>query len=72
MPDRRTTRSRRLRRLSVRLRRLHRNRAGSTSLEFALLLAVITLPGYFIIRLGLETLHGHYRMITELNALPIP
>ncbi|MEM6551352.1 MAG: hypothetical protein AAF750_04405 [Planctomycetota bacterium] len=72
MRNPRKSRPRAIRKLTVTIRRLHRNHAGSTGLEFALLLAAIALPGYFIIRLGLETLHGHYRMITELNALPIP
>lgn len=67
-----TIRLRSLRKLRVTLRRLHRNHSGATALEFTLLVAFITVPGFFIIRMGLETLHGHYRMITELNALPIP
>ncbi|MEM1097215.1 MAG: hypothetical protein AAGH92_00365 [Planctomycetota bacterium] len=53
------------------LRRLAGDR-GATSLEFALLLAVIVLPSYVVIRLALELVAEHFRLIVTLNALPLP
>ena len=45
---------------------------GATTLEWALLLAVIALPAYYIIQVLLATLIGHYRMMTMINSLPVP
>ncbi len=45
---------------------------GATTLEWALLLAAIALPSYFIIRLGLALLFTHYRLVTTINGLPFP
>lgn len=45
---------------------------GAVSLEWTLLLAVIVLPSYFIIQTAIQTLLGHYQMITTLNAMPFP
>ena len=45
---------------------------GQTALEWTLLLAAIVIPGYAIVRMGVETLIGHYQMLTTLNALPFP
>ena len=53
-------------------RRLAVEQAGATTLEWALLLAAIAIPSYFIITTALETLLGHYRMMTTINALPFP
>ncbi len=53
-------------------RRLAVEQDGATTLEWALLLAAIAIPSYFIITMALETLLGHYRMMTTLNALPFP
>ena len=61
-----------LRRLKRALRRLHHDQRGATSLEFVLLLAGFGLPAFFLIRLGMDILMAHYRMITTLNALPLP
>lgn len=52
--------------------RVHRDVAGATMLEWALLLAAIALPSYFIIRLALAALVGHYRLVTTINSLPLP
>ncbi|MEM7624875.1 MAG: hypothetical protein AAF333_04525 [Planctomycetota bacterium] len=41
-------------------------------LEWVLLLAAIALPSYVIIRLGLDLLYTHYRLVTTLNGLPFP
>jgi Flp pilus assembly pilin Flp len=48
------------------------DQTGATTLEWALLLAAIALPSWFIIRTALATLVGHYRMMAALNALPFP
>lgn len=52
--------------------RLSTDQSGATTLEWALLLAAVAIPSYYIIALALETLLGHYRMMTALNALPFP
>jgi Flp pilus assembly pilin Flp len=49
-----------------------RDDRGATSLEFALLLAVIVLPSYVVIRMGLQMVGEHFRLIVTLNALPMP
>ncbi len=53
------------------LRRLQGDR-GATTLEFALLLAAVVLPSYVIIRMGLQMVAEHFRLIATLNALPMP
>jgi len=58
--------------LASRLRRLVAEQNGATTLEWALLLVAIAIPSYYIITTALETLLGHYRMMTTLNALPFP
>lgn len=71
MPRRMTTKWRAARR---RLKGLpaHRDEAGATTLEWALLLAAIGLPAYWITQLALNVLVGHYNMMTAINALPFP
>lgn len=65
-------------RIRLRLRRLGRwtalvrDERGATALEWTLLLAAIAIPSYVVVRLGVQTLIGHYQMITTLNALPFP
>lgn len=54
------------------LRRLMADESAATSLEWALLLAAIALPGYFILKTTLNVLVGHYQMMTMLNSLPFP
>ena len=54
------------------LRKIHRDQAGATMLEWTLLLAAIALPSYWTIKLALATLIGYYQMMTTLNALPFP
>jgi len=46
--------------------------SGATTLEWALLLAAIGLPSYWVIRLAMFTLVGHYQMMTTVNSLPFP
>ena len=53
-------------------RRLAGDQSGATTLEWALLLAALAIPSYVIITMALETLLGHYRMMTVLNGLPFP
>lgn len=45
---------------------------GATSLEWALVLAAVALPSYFILKTLLFTLLGYYQMMTALNAMPFP
>lgn len=45
---------------------------GATTLEFVLLLAAVVLPSYVIIRMGLQMVAEHFRLIATLNALPMP
>lgn len=45
---------------------------GATMLEWALLLAAIALPSYFLIALMLNVLGGHYQLISTINGLPFP
>ena len=52
--------------------RLAGEQSGTTTLEWALLLAALAIPSYVIITMALETLLGHYRMMTVLNGLPFP
>lgn len=54
------------------LRKLTGNQDGATTLEWALLMGAIVLPGYFIIKMALAILIAHYQMATTLNALPFP
>ena len=54
------------------LMRLLRDRRGATSLERVLLIGAIVLPGYVIVRIGLDTLMGHYGLLQSLTALPFP
>lgn len=53
-------------------KRLGRDDRGATTLEYALLLAAIAIPSYFISMLALDLLIAHYRMMTLLNSLPVP
>jgi len=55
-----------------RLGRLHRDRTGQVTLEWALILAAVALPLYGVFRLCLRLLAAKYRMITLLNSLPFP
>lgn len=52
--------------------RLGPDESGATTLELTLLVAVIAVPGYVLIRVGLATLVAHYQMVTMLNGLPFP
>ena len=45
---------------------------GATTLEWVLLLAAIAVPSYWIVRLAIMTLVGHYQLVTTMNGLPFP
>ena len=60
------------RRVAVAVGRRHRDQQGATMLEWTLLLAAIALPSYFIIRIALAALVGHYQLVTTVNSLPFP
>ncbi len=45
---------------------------GQATLEWVLLVAVIAIPGYLLIRLGLAVLAGHYQMGVTFTSLPGP
>jgi hypothetical protein len=51
---------------------LGEDESAATALEWTLLLAAIAIPSYFIIKLALAALIGHYQLITSINALPFP
>jgi len=51
---------------------LLRDARGAVAIEWALLLGGIAIPAYWIMRLALAVLAGHYRMMTTLNGLPFP
>ena len=55
-----------------RIRRLHQDAVGATTLEWALLLAAIVLPSYKILNTLLNILTEYYRMVTFINSLPFP
>ncbi|MBI1367516.1 MAG: hypothetical protein GC162_02565 [Planctomycetes bacterium] len=48
------------------------DQVGATTLEWALLLAAIALPSYYIIRMSMTLLVGHYQMMSLINSLPFP
>ncbi len=53
-------------------RSLLSDQTAATTLEWALLLAAIAIPSYFAIKLSLQLLTDHYRMMTTLNGIPFP
>ncbi len=46
--------------------------AGQATIEWALVLAFIALPMYFIFKVCLNLLVAHYQMVTFLETLPFP
>jgi hypothetical protein len=65
-----------VKRCAARWRRLRRrlvaDESGATTLEWALLLAAIGIPSFFIMLVALNILVEHYRMLGMLNSLPFP
>ncbi len=46
--------------------------AGQMTVEWAIVLAAVALPMFFVIRLGLNVLVAHFQMLTFLQTLPFP
>ena len=55
-----------------RRRRLVRDESAATTLEWALLLAVVALPSFVTIKMLRGMLTDYYRMQNLLNSLPFP
>jgi len=60
-----------LQRLKRKLKAL-RSQQGATMLEWVLLLGFIAIPSFLIMRVGMETLLGHFDLILTINAMPFP
>lgn len=45
---------------------------GQMTIEWALVLAAVALPMYFVVVLGLNLLVAHFQMVTFLETLPFP
>jgi len=45
---------------------------GEATIEWALVLAAIVLPMFFIFRICLDLLVAHYQMVTFMETLPFP
>ncbi len=58
--------------LRDKLRRWHRDQRGQTTVEYALLIAVIGLPAITVFGWLLAILAENYRMVTFLELLPFP
>jgi len=54
------------------LRRLRSDQQGQTTIEYALLLALVGLPAYGAFALLLKILAETYRMVVFLELLPFP
>ena len=46
--------------------------AGQVTIEWALVLAAVALPMYFVIVMCLNLLVAHFRMVTFMETLPFP
>ena len=54
------------------LARLTRDDAGQMTIEWALVMAVVALPFFFVFRVLTALLIAHYEMLTFLQSLPFP
>lgn len=45
---------------------------GQMTIEWALVLAAVALPMYFVLMMLLDVLVAHYQMVTYLQTLPFP
>ena len=52
--------------------RLHRDRRGQLTVEWALVMIVLALPTHFIFKLLLRVMVAHYQMVTLMHAAPFP
>ena len=48
------------------------DKAGEATIEWALVLAAIALPMYFVFRICLDLLVAHYQMVSFIETLPFP
>ena len=48
------------------------DKAGEATVEWALVLAAIALPMYFVFRICLDLLVAHYQMVSFIETLPFP
>ena len=55
-----------------RIRELSADRAGQTTVEWALLLAFVGVPMVYAFSLLLSALAEHYRMVSFFETLPFP
>lgn len=58
--------------LARRLGRWARDAKGQMTVEWALVLAVVALPMYFILTMLTGVLVAHFQMVTFLETLPFP
>ena len=61
-----------MRRIWQKLKRLARDDAGQTTIEWALLMAVVGVPAIIVFGWLLVILSENYRMVTFLELLPMP
>ena len=50
----------------------HRGQAGQMTIEWALVMAGVALPMYFVIRTCVDLLVAHFQMVTFMQTLPFP
>lgn len=58
--------------LAHRLRSAAADRRGQMTIEWALVLAAVALPMYFVVVLCVNVLVAHFQMVTFLETLPFP
>ena len=51
---------------------LWRDQAGQVTIEWTLVMAAVALPMYFVIRVCIELMVAHFRMVTFMETLPFP
>lgn len=56
----------------ARSRRWLADEAGSTTLEWTMLMAFIGIPSYWIVKMCLNYMADYYRLMTQVNSLPFP
>jgi len=54
------------------LRDVHRHQAGQVTIDWALVMAGVALPMYFVIRTCVNLLVAHFQMVTFMQTLPFP
>ena len=61
-----------IRKLAHQLRSAAADRRGQMTIEWALVLAAVALPMYFVVVLCVNVLVAHFQMVTFLETLPFP